>query len=110
MVLWFVNYHQHCHFGRLSYLSSNDSRDDVKCARSRATKVASYRGGLVAVKRLKKRHIEINRGVKKELQLMKEMTHDNVNRFIGACIDPPNMCIVTHYCARGSLRVGITDL
>lgn len=25
-------------------------------------------------------------------------------RFLGACIDPPNMCIVTEYCQKGSLQ------
>ena len=53
---------------------------------------------------LKRRHVEITRAVRKELQVLKELVHDNVNRFIGACIDPPNICIVTQYCARGSLK------
>uniref|UniRef100_A0A669CEB7 Guanylate cyclase n=1 Tax=Oreochromis niloticus TaxID=8128 RepID=A0A669CEB7_ORENI len=29
---------------------------------------------------------------------------NHLTRFIGACIDPPNVCIVTEYCPRGSLQ------
>ena len=72
-------------------------------------RVASYKGTLVAVRMLKKRHVEITRAVRKELHLLKEMSHDNINRFLGACVDPPNICIITQYCARGSLKVGITN-
>lgn len=38
---------------------------------------------------------------------MRDLRHDNLNGFIGACTDPPNICIVTEYCARGSLKVSI---
>ena len=36
---------------------------------------------------------------------MRDMRHDNVNPFIGACVEPPNICIVTQYCSKGSLQV-----
>jgi len=35
---------------------------------------------------------------------MKELRHDNVNDFIGACIDPPYFVLLTEYCAKGSLQ------
>lgn len=36
---------------------------------------------------------------------MRDLRHDNLSAFFGACVDPPNICIVTEYCTRGSLKV-----
>lgn len=36
---------------------------------------------------------------------MRDVQFNHLTRFIGACIDPPNVCIVTEYCPRGSLQV-----
>lgn len=36
---------------------------------------------------------------------MRDIQLNHLTRFIGACIDPPNLCIVTEYCPRGSLQV-----
>lgn len=38
---------------------------------------------------------------------MRDIQFNHLTRFIGACIDPPNICIVTEYCPRGSLQVGV---
>jgi hypothetical protein len=35
---------------------------------------------------------------------LKEVSHENLNLFVGACIDPPNTCILSNYCSRGSLH------
>lgn len=37
---------------------------------------------------------------------MRDIQFNHLTRFIGACIDPPNICIITEYCPRGSLQVG----
>ncbi|OQV25888.1 Speract receptor [Hypsibius exemplaris] len=66
------------------------------------TEVGIYRRHPVAIKRVKKRHLDLTREVKKELLMMKELRHDNLCSFIGACVDP--ICIVTDFCERGSLR------
>ncbi|XP_026329869.1 guanylate cyclase 32E isoform X2 [Hyposmocoma kahamanoa] len=68
------------------------------------TEVAFYRGRLVAVKRVRRHHIDINREIKKELKIMRDLQHDNVNGFVGACIEPPNVCALSEYCTRGSLK------
>ncbi|XP_040071715.2 atrial natriuretic peptide receptor 2 [Ixodes scapularis] len=35
---------------------------------------------------------------------MKDLQHDHIVRFIGACIDPPHCCLVKEYCPKGSLQ------
>ena len=32
------------------------------------------------------------------------MQHQNINQFLGACPEPDNLCIVSVYCAKGSLE------
>lgn len=36
---------------------------------------------------------------------MRDVQNEHLTHFIGSCIDPPNMCIITEYCPRGSLQV-----
>ena len=62
----------------------------------------------MAVKHVIKKNVEIDRNLKKALQVRKELNHDNITRFIGACVETPHVYILTNYCARGSLQVWIT--
>lgn len=39
----------------------------------------------------------------REIAILASIRHPNVVNFIGACHRPPNRCLVTEYCARGSL-------
>lgn len=39
----------------------------------------------------------------KEMRLLRELRHDNINSFIGACVEPTRILLVTDYCAKGSL-------
>jgi hypothetical protein len=35
---------------------------------------------------------------------MRDIAHDNLTQFIGACVDKPNICVLTQYCSKGSLQ------
>lgn len=35
---------------------------------------------------------------------MRDITHDHLTRFEGACVDPPRIGILTEFCPKGSLR------
>uniref|UniRef100_A0A8C7DDA0 Guanylate cyclase n=1 Tax=Oncorhynchus kisutch TaxID=8019 RepID=A0A8C7DDA0_ONCKI len=66
--------------------------------------VVCHAGNLVAIKHMNKKRIELTRQVLFELKHMRDVQFNHLTRFIGACIDPPNICIVTEYCPRGSLQ------
>lgn len=106
-LLWKINLNElakegmHRSQSRISIGSalSNDNHGQI------FTKTAYYKGSRVAVKTLFfKKRIEISREVKKEMKLMKEIHHDNINPFIGAHIETDKVLIVTEYCHKGSLH------
>ncbi|XP_040899910.1 atrial natriuretic peptide receptor 1-like [Toxotes jaculatrix] len=67
-------------------------------------KTGYYKGNIIAIKYSDKKRIELNRKVLFELKHMRDVQNEHMTRFIGACIDPPNICIITEYCPRGSLQ------
>ncbi|KAM8870440.1 atrial natriuretic peptide receptor 1 isoform 7-T7 [Spinachia spinachia] len=67
-------------------------------------KTGFYKGNIVAIKHTNRKRIELNRKVLFELKHMRDVQNEHLTRFIGACIDPPDTCIVTEYCPRGSLQ------
>ncbi|KAJ8290051.1 hypothetical protein GJAV_G00008170 [Gymnothorax javanicus] len=68
------------------------------------TKTGYYKGNIVAIKYINRKRIELTRTVLFELKHIRDVQSDHLTRFIGACIDPPNICIITEYCPRGSLQ------
>ncbi|KPP78305.1 atrial natriuretic peptide receptor 1-like, partial [Scleropages formosus] len=75
-----------------------------KVLRSAGSKLTLSLGNIVAIKYINRRRIELTRKVLFELKHMRDVQNEHLTRFIGACIDPPNVCIVTEYCPRGSLQ------
>nr|XP_015805041.2 atrial natriuretic peptide receptor 1 isoform X2 [Nothobranchius furzeri] len=67
-------------------------------------KTGYYKGNIVAIKYTNCKRIELNRKTLFELKHMRDVQNEHLTRFIGACIDPPNVCIITEYCPRGSLQ------
>ncbi|XP_063309597.1 atrial natriuretic peptide receptor 2 isoform X1 [Pelobates fuscus] len=68
------------------------------------TNTGHFKGNVVAIKHVNKKRIELTRQVLFELKHMRDVQFNHLTRFLGACIDPPNICIVTEYCPRGSLQ------
>ncbi|XP_054638406.1 atrial natriuretic peptide receptor 1 [Dunckerocampus dactyliophorus] len=67
-------------------------------------KTGYYKGNIVAIKYTNRKRIELSRTVLFELKHMRDVQNEHLTRFIGACIDTPNICIITEYCPRGSLQ------
>ncbi|XP_078031898.1 atrial natriuretic peptide receptor 1 [Epinephelus lanceolatus] len=68
------------------------------------TKTGYYKGNLAAIKYINKKRIELTRKLLFELKHMRDVQNEHLTHFIGASIDPPNMCVITEYCPRGSLQ------
>ncbi|XP_054656735.1 guanylate cyclase 2G [Dunckerocampus dactyliophorus] len=68
--------------------------------------IGLYQGNQVAIKYMRN-HVCDNLqtpSVLAEFNMMKEMKHENLIQFFGACVEPPHVCLVTQYCRKGSLK------
>ncbi|XP_034003979.1 atrial natriuretic peptide receptor 1-like [Trematomus bernacchii] len=63
-------------------------------------KTGYFKGNIVAIKYTDRKRFELNREVLFELKHMRDVQNEHLTRFIGACIDPPNTCILSEYCPR----------
>ncbi|XP_048515971.1 atrial natriuretic peptide receptor 1 isoform X6 [Athalia rosae] len=63
-----------------------------------------YKNSKVAIKLIPRSKVEISRPLLLELKRMKDLQHDHLVRFYGACVDPPHCCLLTEYCPKGSLQ------
>ncbi|KAL5018500.1 hypothetical protein ScPMuIL_004222 [Solemya velum] len=68
------------------------------------TCVGTYKSTIVAIKKVRKKNLELTRSVRKELKVMRELRHENLNTFIGAALDIPEILVVSTYCSKGSLQ------
>nr|UMO80375.1 Serine/threonine protein kinase [Pandoravirus aubagnensis] len=70
-----------------------------------------WKGVDVAVKRLAKQRLTERRALdfRAEVACLSELSHPNVVLFVGACVQAPNLCVVTEYVARGSLAGVLAD-
>ncbi|XP_061389201.1 atrial natriuretic peptide receptor 1, partial [Musca vetustissima] len=66
--------------------------------------VGLFRGCKVAIKTVDERNITLNRSLMLELKRMKDLQHDHLVKFFGACLDPAKSFILTEYCPKGSLQ------
>ncbi|XP_011068793.1 PREDICTED: atrial natriuretic peptide receptor 1 [Acromyrmex echinatior] len=63
-----------------------------------------YKNSKVAIKLIPRNKVEISRPLLLELKRMKDLQHDHLVRFYGACLEPPHCCLLTEYCPKGSLQ------
>ncbi|KAM6963497.1 guanylate cyclase 2G [Tautogolabrus adspersus] len=70
------------------------------------TTIGLFQGNQVAIKYIKNPGIiNVHKpSMIRDFNLMKEMKHENLVQFFGVCIEPPNVCLVTQYCRKGSLK------
>ncbi|XP_044535181.1 atrial natriuretic peptide receptor 1-like [Gracilinanus agilis] len=68
------------------------------------TQTGIYDGKIVAIKKITKKTFTLSKIIRKEVKQVRELDHPNLCKFIGGCIEVPNIAIVTEYCPKGSLN------
>lgn len=68
------------------------------------TTVAVYNGTHVALKKIQQESVEITESVLIELKQMRDIRHNNLNQFVGACVEPNNIMVIYQYASKGSLQ------
>ncbi|XP_038629130.1 guanylate cyclase 2G [Scyliorhinus canicula] len=68
--------------------------------------IGLYQGNYVAVMHLDGSTFPdmSKQSILQELQMMRELRHENLVTFFGVCTDLPHRCIVSQYCKKGSLK------
>uniref|UniRef100_A0A3P8UZ15 Guanylate cyclase n=1 Tax=Cynoglossus semilaevis TaxID=244447 RepID=A0A3P8UZ15_CYNSE len=63
-----------------------------------------YDGRTVAIKKIQTKAFSLSRTIREEVKQVRELDHPNLCKFIGGCVEVPNVAIVTEYCPKGSLN------
>lgn len=108
-LLWKINPDCLQGYRGLHPCASKQSLGSVMSGESRGygttCQTARFRGSIVRIKELHyEKKKDISREVMKEMKLMRELRHDNVTSFIGACVESHCIMLITDFCARGALQ------
>ncbi|KAM6473127.1 atrial natriuretic peptide receptor 2-like [Liasis olivaceus] len=63
-----------------------------------------YDGRTVAIKKIMKKTFTLTKTIRKEVRQVRQLDHPNICKFIGGCVEVPNIAIITEYCPKGSLN------
>ncbi|KAM8900046.1 atrial natriuretic peptide receptor 1 isoform 2-T2 [Spinachia spinachia] len=63
-----------------------------------------YDGRTVAIKRIQTKSFYLSKAIRQEVQQVRELDHPNLCKFVGGCVEVPDVAIVTEYCPKGSLN------
>ncbi|XP_061566805.1 atrial natriuretic peptide receptor 2 [Cololabis saira] len=63
-----------------------------------------YDGRTVAIKKIQTKTFSLSKTIRQEVKQVRELDHPNLCKFVGGCVDAPNVAIVTEYCPKGSLN------
>ncbi|KAF9919100.1 hypothetical protein FBU30_011173 [Linnemannia zychae] len=65
--------------------------------------VGTWRSMPVFIRKIGSRKVIVNTEFRKEIFNMRELRHPKLVEFVGVCLAPPNICIVTEYVPKGTL-------
>lgn len=61
----------------------------------------------MAIKKVARKKVDVNKKLLWEIKQVRDVTHENTVRFVGACIDAApgaGVLVLTEYCPKGSLK------
>ncbi|KAG0086303.1 hypothetical protein BGZ93_000199, partial [Podila epicladia] len=65
--------------------------------------VGTWRSMPVFIKKIGSKKVPVTAELRKEIYNMRELRHPKLVEFIGVCLAPPNICIVTEFVPKGTL-------
>ncbi|KAE8632671.1 hypothetical protein XENTR_v10001623 [Xenopus tropicalis] len=68
------------------------------------TLTGRYDGRIVAIKKIQKKTFTLSKTIRREVKQIRDLDHPNLCKFIGGCIEVPNVALITEYCPKGSLN------
>ncbi|XP_028973621.1 atrial natriuretic peptide receptor 2 isoform X1 [Esox lucius] len=68
------------------------------------THTGIYDGRSVAIKRIQTKTFSLSKTIRQEVKQVRELDHPNLCKFLGGCVEVPNVAIITEYCPKGSLN------
>ncbi|KAF9582667.1 hypothetical protein BGW38_010909 [Lunasporangiospora selenospora] len=72
--------------------------------------VGTWRSMPVYIKKIGSKKVQVNSDLRKEIFNMRELRHPKLVEFIGVCLSPPNICVVTEYVPKGSLQSVLANI
>ncbi|XP_041699154.2 atrial natriuretic peptide receptor 1 isoform X2 [Coregonus clupeaformis] len=96
--------------GKVPYLNSNSIHASLESIlgnmkdKPSSHRTAVYKENICSVRLLYVKSVCLNRELLTELKQCKDLSHPNICSFIGACLEPPQLVLLTEYCPKGSLR------
>ncbi|XP_027013905.2 atrial natriuretic peptide receptor 1 isoform X5 [Tachysurus fulvidraco] len=83
------------------------SLESIICSmqdKASAQRTAVYNGTVCCVRFLSVRSVHLSSDLLTELKRCRDLSHQNICKFVGACLDSPQPVILTEYCPKGSLQ------
>ncbi|XP_046566665.1 LOW QUALITY PROTEIN: atrial natriuretic peptide receptor 1-like [Haliotis rubra] len=87
-----------------SYTESLQGMSQSANRRQVFANTALYDGRTIAVRKIRKNTFAITKAIRVEVKTVRELDHPNLCKFVGGCVEVPDVCLLSEYCPKGSLN------